>query len=242
MIGATVADGPRRLARGGAGLAGRTARWCGPRAHRRAEPAAPAPVGHGAHRADRRRDGVAQGGRAGHGVRGRLYELLGAVAPERVLVPLAMDARAAGYCCPTAACRSASARGRELVEALAGRWGATAQLQLALAPHTDRLLAPASATCAQRYAAALRGGAAPAAGRRGAGATADRRALERAAAMGEQVARVVRAARAAPGATSLDHNDLHPWNVLVGDGGRRALLRLGRRRRRAPVREHARRR
>ena len=150
----------------------------------------------------------------------RLYELLVRVAPERVLTPLATDAARGWLLLPDGG-PSLADRGIDIAAALP----VYARLQLDLAPHVEELLAlgvadmrPAAMPARFDEALAAIGGD------------------DRLAALRPAVAEWCERLAASPVPASIDHNDLHG----VQHPGRRALLRLGRCRRRAPVREHAR--
>lgn len=152
-----------------------------------------------------------------------LYELLGATPPEGVLVPLAIDAERAWMLLPDGgAPLGERCSGAELVEVFAGALARYGRLQRALAPHAERMLElgiadmrPAVLPRRLEEAVVAVGVRVEAAG----GDEDDRRAVERAAGMGEQVAAWCEELADAPGAISVDHNDLHPWNVLDGGGG-----------------------
>ena len=151
-----------------------------------------------------------------------LYELLGATAPEGVLVPLAIDAERAWMLLPDGGAPLGERFcGDELVEVFAGALARYGRLQRALAPHAERMLElgiadmrPAVLTRRLEEAVVAVGVRVESAG----GDEDDRRAVERAAGMGEQVAAWCEELAGAPGAISVDHNDLHPWNVLDGGG------------------------
>ena len=151
-----------------------------------------------------------------------LYELLGATAPEGVLVPLAIDAERAWMLLPDGGAPLGERFcGDELVEVFAGVLARYGRLQRALAPHAERMLElgiadmrPAVLTRRLEEAVVAVGVRVESAG----GDEDDRRAVERAAGMGEQVAAWCEELAGAPGAISVDHNDLHPWNVLDGGG------------------------
>jgi aminoglycoside phosphotransferase (APT) family kinase protein len=94
------------------------------------------------------------------------------------------------------------------------------RLQRDLAPHVGEMLAAGvpdmrPAVMAARFDEALDA-------MRGyverTGAPSDREALARVAALRETVTAWCEELEVAPGRPSLDHNDLHPWNILPGDG------------------------
>ena len=165
----------------------------------------------------------------GTAVEAPLYRLLQQVVPDHVLEPIAVDV-ARGWMLlpdggPTLGERVA---GRELVEALTTALPRYGQLQRDLAPHTDRLLSmgvedmrPAVMPARFDEALAIVRGYVQ---RRG--NAKDRGTYERAATMRATVAGWADRLAGAPGAPSLDHNDLHPWNMLAGPGGDLALTRF----------------
>jgi hypothetical protein len=131
-----------------------------------------------------------------------LYALLAEVVPEHVLIPLGIDAERGWLLLP-----DGGPALRERPVPLEDVFAAYAELQRALAPRVDDLLALGvadmrPAIMPARYAEAL-----------------DKLdveppvAHERFAAWCEELA-------ACPGGASLDHNDLHSDNVLPGDDGR----------------------
>jgi hypothetical protein len=140
-----------------------------------------------------------------------LYELLVRVAPERVLTPIAVDV-ARGWILlpdggPTLGDRL---RGRELVEAVAHALPRYAELQRAVAPHVDELLAVGvpdmrPARMPERFEDALEA----VRGR------VDAKPFE---ALRPTVAEWCARLGGASVPASVDHNDLHAWNVLgAGD-------------------------
>jgi hypothetical protein len=165
----------------------------------------------------------------GTAVEAPLYRLLQQVVPDHVLEPIAVDV-ARGWMLlpdggPTLGERVA---GSELVEALTTALPRYGQLQRDLAPHTDRLLSmgvedmrPAVMPARFDEALAIVRGYVQ---RRG--NAKDRGTYERAATMRATVAGWADRLAGAPGAPGLDHNDLHPWNMLAGPGGDLALTRF----------------
>jgi hypothetical protein len=151
-----------------------------------------------------------------------LYELLERVAPERVLTPVALDARRGWLLLPDGGPSLGDrAREAELVEGLASALPRYAELQLRLARHAGELLALGVSdmrpeVMLRRFEEAL-GAAREYVGRRG--TDADRAALDRVAAMRPTVLRWCDALAAGPVPASLDHNDLHAWNILGGPDG-----------------------
>ena len=110
--------------------------------------------------------------------------------------------------------------GDALAQALADALPVYAALQRAVAPHAGRLLELGladmrAAAIPQRFEQALevvRGYV------EAHGDGEDRAALQRAAALGPQVAGWARELADAPGDVTIDHNDLHAHNVLLRDG------------------------
>lgn len=149
-----------------------------------------------------------------------LYEVLHEVVPDRVLPPIATDV-ARGWIVlpdggPTLGDRLT---GPELFDALVPVLPQYARLQRDLAPQTDRLLALGVADMRAEAMPARFDQALAAVGehveRRG--PEAGRATLERLAALRATYVEWCERLAAAPGAPSLDHNDLHAWNIL-GDG------------------------
>jgi len=135
-----------------------------------------------------------------------LYELLARTVPEHVLTPIATDP-ARGWMLlpdggPTLGERDAG------VDALVAALVQYGRVQRALAPHAEELVAIGvadmrPARMPERFAQAL------------AAAGGD----DRLAAMAATVAAWSERLAASPVPASLDHNDLHPWNILAGAGG-----------------------
>ena len=131
----------------------------------------------------------------------RLYELLVRVAPERVLTPLATDPARGWLLLPDGG-PSLADRGIDIAAALP----VYARLQLDLAPHLEELLALGvadmrPAAMPERFEEALEaiGGD------------------DRVAALRPAVADWCERLAASPVPASLDHNDLHAFNVLAGE-------------------------
>jgi Phosphotransferase enzyme family len=151
-----------------------------------------------------------------------LYEVLHRVAPDRVLTPIAVDARRGWVVLPDGG-ESLGTRltGPDLVEALASALSQYGQLQRALAPEVDRLLALG---VADMRAAAMPGRFDEAVDRVGerierTGTPRDQDAHLRVAALRPRYLAWCDHLAAAPGPASLDHNDLHPWNILLDGSG-----------------------
>ena len=157
-----------------------------------------------------RRPGVVEGRRSRiRRSRSALYDVLARSVPEHVLMPIAVTSTAPGCCCRTAASRSAS----DWRADAGGRLRRRAR-RVRPPPARGRAARPLTAGRRRRGHAA-RGDAR--AVRRGADGRRGRRALRGARGRGDAgVFGVVRAARGSALPATLDHNDLHPWNV-VGD-------------------------
>jgi hypothetical protein len=150
-----------------------------------------------------------------------LYDLLVRVVPERVLHPIALDVDAGWLLLPDGGrVLSDQQEGDALVELLEGVAGQYGQLQVDLSGRVDELLAmnvvdmrPAAmvARFDEALAVARR---CPSDGR------ADRiEALESVAGMQATFASWCERLVAAPGAPTLDHNDLHGGNVFLTEAG-----------------------
>ena len=175
-----------------------------------------------------------------------LYELLGRAIPERVLAPIATDETRGWLLLPDGGPPLADRlAGAELAEALATILRCYAELQRAFAPHLDAALDAGVADMRPeimptRFEEAVETIGRLTAVRRNAG---DREAVREVTTLRDSYRSWCERLAAAPGEASLDHNDLHPWNMLVPGARparRGALLRLGRRRDRASLRLHAR--
>ncbi|HEY7069518.1 MAG TPA: phosphotransferase [Acidimicrobiales bacterium] len=146
-----------------------------------------------------------------------LYELLHRVAPDHVLPPLATDTERGWLVLPDGGpTLGERLAGPALVDALAAALPHYGRLQRILAPQAETLLAlgvpdmrpPAMP---ERFDEAL------AAARRYEGADPD--ALRGLAALRPDFVAWCDELAGRPGPVSLDHNDLHPWNVLAGPDG-----------------------
>ena len=150
-----------------------------------------------------------------------LYELLARWVPERILVPLAIDRSRGWVLLPDGGpSLGERAKGEELAAALPVALRHYGELQRALAGDADELLA-IGVTDMRPQAMPGRFDEALAAGRRYADGSADER--DRAVPARFEAARERFEAQCSdlasrPGGASLDHNDLHPWNIL-GDPG-----------------------
>lgn len=148
----------------------------------------------------------------------RLYPLLQRAVPRWVLEPLAVDLERSWVLLPD----GGTLLGNRVPEAeLEQAWLQVlpryAELQLELAPHAAEMLALGladmrAAVLPQRLEEALRI-ASDYVQREG--DAQDTALLERVRAHAPSFARCCARLAAAPGPVSLDHNDLHPWNVFV---------------------------
>ena len=152
-----------------------------------------------------------------------LYRLIDRVAPEHVLSPIATDLTRAWIVLPDGGLSLGDhLTGAELARAMETAMSSYGHLQRTLAPHVGDLLAlgitdmrPASMP--GRFEEALQA----------VGAhidATDREIYERVLGLGETVGIWCDELAAAGGLLSLDHNDLHPWNILTtrADGTGRA--------------------
>jgi Phosphotransferase enzyme family len=127
-----------------------------------------------------------------------LYELLARVVPERVLRPIATDAGRGWMLLPDGGPPVGTREG--LAEAL-GPYG---RLQRALAPHVDEMVALGVAD--------MRPAAMPARFEEALELTRAQRVAQMRCAVAEWAERLA----ASPVPASIDHNDLHPYNVIAG--------------------------
>jgi hypothetical protein len=140
-----------------------------------------------------------------------LYEVLHRLAPDRVLEPIAIDVERSWILLPDGGeTLHQRYEGRALIDALPDVFTHYAQLQRYLAPHVDELVALGiadhrPAAMPERYEEALL-----AVRERADGSTYTR--LE---ALRDDVASAAVRLANAPGAPSIDHNDLHPGNVFA---------------------------
>jgi hypothetical protein len=156
-----------------------------------------------------------------------LYELLQRVAPEHVLTPIAVDTARGWMVLPDGGTPLGELlTGAELAGAFESVLPQYGQLQRDLAPHADDLLALGVAdmrapVMPERFDEALElvGEYVRRRGDEGGHAT-----YRRVAAMRETVVWWSERLSAMPGPASVDHNDLHPWNVFLtgADGAARA--------------------
>jgi hypothetical protein len=149
-----------------------------------------------------------------------LYQLLDRVAPGRVLTPIAIDVARGWIVLPDGGPCLADTE-MDLVDALERILPQYGQLQLDLAPHVDDLLALGVADMRPAIMAARFGEALAAVGEYldRAGTAADRAIYQRVVDLQDTLVEWCDRLVVAPGAPSLDHNDLHPWNILVTGSG-----------------------
>ena len=147
-----------------------------------------------------------------------LYEFLVRAAPDSVLRPIASDTTRGWLLLPDGgAPLGERCSGVELADAVAGVLRRYGRLQRDLAPYAGELVAlgvadmrPAALPARFVTAVEVVSGVL---GRRG--TDEDREALRRVTGLQDAVAEWATELAAAPGAASIDHNDLHPWNMLV---------------------------
>jgi Phosphotransferase enzyme family len=148
-----------------------------------------------------------------------LYLLLHRVVPSRVLTPIAVEVTRGWIVLPDGGePLGERVTGTDLVDALATILPRYGQMQRDLAPHADRMLALGvadmrAAVMPARFGEALRAVRGYVDRR---GTEADRTTCQRVAALRETYVSWCDRLTELPGSASLDHNDLHPWNMLVG--------------------------
>ncbi len=141
-----------------------------------------------------------------------LYGLLGQVAPEATLEPIALDSERGWVLLPDGGLSLGEAQsGAALTDGLISSLGRYAALQRALEPHLDTLLSLGIAdfrpvALLERFDDAFEAARATAPpGADGLGGLERRR---------PEIEAWVVDLEGRPGQPSLDHNDLHPWNIL----------------------------
>jgi Phosphotransferase enzyme family len=146
-----------------------------------------------------------------------LYEVLARTAPDRILVPLATDTSRRWLLLPDGGTvLGERLEGEALADALAASLVAYGRMQHDLAPHVEDMLAAGvadmrPAALPARFEEALDATA----------ATADPARHRAVAALRPRVAEWCERLGASPAPASIDHNDLHPWNVLGEPGAPR---------------------
>jgi len=139
-----------------------------------------------------------------------LYDLLGHAAPDWILRPIAVDLDRGWVLLPDGGpTLGARLDDTDLIDALVTVLPQYGQLQRELAPHTDALLSfgiadMRPAAMPVRFDEAVEA----------VGPDRVRAVVELRATFGEWCARLA----SSPVPASLDHNDLHPWNMFFSDG------------------------
>ena len=152
----------------------------------------------------------------------RLYELLVRVAPDRVLEPLALDPERAWILLPDGGpTLGARFDGRERIRALTAAMAAYGRLQRRLAPYVEEALSIGvadmrPARMPERFREAV---AAVATVSEERGDAEGLEICERIAPLEPRVTGWCERLAESTLPASLDHNDLHMWNVLPGEGG-----------------------
>jgi Phosphotransferase enzyme family len=149
-----------------------------------------------------------------------LYELLQGTVPERVLAPIAVDAARGWILLPDGGPPLADrVAGVDLVDALAAVLRRYGKLQRDFAPEIEAALTLGVAdmrpqVMPDRFDEALETVGGSLAGQDAGG---DRDLLRKVASRRDAYRSWCERLATAPGGASLDHNDLHPWNMLVPD-------------------------
>jgi hypothetical protein len=158
-----------------------------------------------------------------------LYLLIDRVAPEQVLNPIATDLTRGWIILPDGGPPIGDyLAGAELADAMETAMTAYGNLQRTLARHVDQMLALGltdmrPAIMPMRFEEALRAVGEHVSAR---GDAADRSSFERVLGLGGTVNSWCEKLSAVGGQHSLDHNDLHPWNVLFSRADRRTWVRF----------------
>ena len=158
-----------------------------------------------------------------------LYQLLQRVVPDRVLRPIAADTTRGWIVLPDGGPPLGDRlTGADLVAAVQAALPQYGQLQRDLAPHAGELLALGvtdmrAASMPRRFDEALQ---AVGLSVQGGGSAADQAMLQQVAAMRATFASWCAELADAPGSPSLDHNDLHPWNILVTEADQAGRARF----------------
>ena len=148
-----------------------------------------------------------------------LYELLAEVVPDRILTPLGVDVERAWILLPDGGPElGARAEGAELLEALVGVMPQYAGLQRDLAPHAQRMLAAGvndmrPEVMPNRFEQAIEAARAQLDER---STESERATLERIEGLRDPVCAWSERLAETPAPASIDHNDLHPWNIVAG--------------------------
>jgi hypothetical protein len=147
-----------------------------------------------------------------------LYEILERAVPGHVLAPIAIDLARGWMLLPDGGVPlGEQVSGSALIDAMTDILPQYAEVQRRVAPEIESLLALGitdmrAQVMPQRFEEAL-----DLVGARVRG-DADREILQRVYGLRATFASWCGQLAAMPGQASLDHNDLHPWNVFVGDG------------------------
>jgi Phosphotransferase enzyme family len=147
-----------------------------------------------------------------------LYELLQRVVPDRILTPLGIDVARGWILLPDGGeTLGDRLSGDDLATALVRFMPQYAQLQRDLAPHAGDLLALGVADMRPAAMPARFDEAVAAVARyvERTGDPADHAAYQRGAGLAGAFPEWCARLAGAPGPSSLDHNDLHPWNTFV---------------------------
>jgi Phosphotransferase enzyme family len=158
-----------------------------------------------------------------------LYEIVARVAPDRVLVPLATDPERGWMLLPDGGEPLGETVERSALSAvMEDVLPQYAQLQIELAPEAEALIAAGAPdmrapAMPHRFEEALEGAREYVAA---AGEPADRETLARLEEMRPEIAEWCERLASDPVPASLDHNDLHAWNILVA-GGRTSFYDWG---------------
>ena len=179
-------------------------------------------MGHRYPGADQHRGGLAQGNRTRNLVRGPALSLLASLVPDRILTPIATDAQRGWIVLPDGG-SSLGERltGDALISAMVAALQQYGQLQVELAGHAQEILATGVSdmrpeVMAERFEQVMDIGRAEV---DRTGRLADRAKLQAVADLRGTVAAWCAELADSQLQPSLDHNDLHPWNILTGDAG-----------------------
>ncbi len=158
-----------------------------------------------------------------------IYEILAAAAPERIVSPLAIDRDRGWALLPDGGEPIGEALdGEGRIDAMAAALPRYAELQLALMPHVDELIAAGVDDMrAERMGERFEQAVAGIRSRFDADTPAsDREGLDRVESERDSYRELCAQLQQAPVPASLDHNDLHHMNVLFGAGGDPAHARF----------------